>query len=128
MFDLSWIEWLNKFLETPSAARAIVLGLLVSWGGTQIIKFSPLVQKFPTDVARTATQVIAFLLAFVPTFLLWPPEGEAAMKFVMSVVVATWAPKAYTKASTFLYHFFPFLEPKLSATPVPKEDAQTPPQ
>lgn len=119
MFDFSMIEMLNRFLETPTPARAIVFGLLISWGGTQIIKFNPLMRRLPDDVARTVTQVVAFLLAAVPTFLLWP--GMGVVKILGSIIVGTWSPKAYQKASVLLYHFVPYLEPKLSATPVPKD-------
>ncbi len=123
MFDLSMIETLNNFLETPTAARAIAFGMLISWGGTQLVKFNPLVRKLlnhlPPEMGRTVVQAIAFLLAFIPTFLLWP--GMGTVKVLGSIVVGTWSPKAYQKATVVLYHFFPYLEPKLSATPVPKE-------
>lgn len=118
MIDLSWVSGINAFLDTPSPARAVAFGWLMSWGLTQIIKFLPIMRRFPDDVARTVTQIIAFLLAFIPTFMLWP--GDTNIKLIASLLVAAWAPTAYSKVTTVLYHFMPFLEKKMSATPVVK--------
>lgn len=122
------IEWFNNFLSNPSPLLAVLFGLSLSFGGTQIIKRNAkLVRRWfadlDDDTHRTVIRLIAFLLAWVPVALLWPVPENATLsagltiKFLAAGVTATCAPYIYKLFSLILFHFWPWLEPKMSARP-----------
>ncbi|HUA80358.1 MAG TPA: hypothetical protein VL997_08305, partial [Dyella sp.] len=51
---------LNDFLSTPTALRALVFGLLLSWMGTQLIKFVPAIQQLADRDNRLGVRAVAF--------------------------------------------------------------------
>ena len=130
----AFIDWLNGFLFQPSPLLAVLFGLALSFGGTQVIKRNRwLVARFFSDLDddshRTVIRIIAFLLAWAPEAMLWPvPESlslsTALMtKFLAAGVTATCAPYIYKLAALIAFHFWPWLEPKVSARP-PSGDAE----
>lgn len=121
---LRWIveavQDVNAFLTTATPVRAVLAGWLVSWAATQAIKFAPALQTLPSDLHRAYTRLIAFDLAAVTTGLLWP--GEFGGKLLSAALVGWFAPTAYAVLARVLYHFFPWLETRLSARPGSSED------
>jgi hypothetical protein len=125
MFDL--VDKINTFLSEPSAARAVAFGLALSWGGTQIIK-----KRGPKPLrlwllmlddvdTRLVLRTLAFALAWVPVFLLWPAPSIVE-RTLAAGVTAVCAPTAYTLIARIAYHYFPWLEPKVSSNATaPKE-------
>lgn len=128
----AFIEWFNNFLFHPSPLLAVLFGLALSFGGTQIIKRNAkLVRRWfadlDDDTHRTVIRLIAFLLAWVPVALLWPVPENATLsagltiKFLAAGVTATCAPYIYKLATLIAFHFWPWLEPKMSARPAQGE-------
>lgn len=116
---VSWLasafDKLDAFLATPGPLRAVLFGLLLSWGGTQMAKFSPRLRCMALVDHRLATRLLAFALAYVPVAWLWP--GPWSVRLLAAVTTGLCAPMAYTIAVRAAYHFWPWLEPRLSARP-----------
>lgn len=117
-----WIQTIADWL-TYREVRALLIGLIVSWGATQMIKNAPSLVALPEMSRRWWTRVIAFALGVVPAAILWPGPIEERIGFGAAVGFAS--PVIYTYGARVLYHFFPWLEIKMSATPaVPKGEVQ----
>lgn len=110
-----WLDWIGAMLGQPGALRAIAVALVISWNGTQFAKNAPRLARLPEVTRRLAIQLIAFWLAFVPAALLWPEPG--APRWVLAVAIGYASPLGYKIAARVLYHFWPWLEPKMSASP-----------
>lgn len=110
-----WFDWIGAMLGQPGALRAIAVALVISWNGTQFIKNAPWLTRMHDGARRSATQLIAFWLAFIPAALLWPEPGTP--RWVLAVAIGYASPLAYTYGARVLYHFWPWLEPKMSASP-----------
>lgn len=117
-----FIEWFNSFLTQPSPLRAVMFGLLLSWGGTQYLKKRGLelmrrwLDELDDESHRTVIRAIAFMLAWTPVYLMWPAI-EITERALAAGVTAVCAPYAYSFFTAIAFHFFPWLEPKLSARP-----------
>jgi hypothetical protein len=110
-----WVNIIVGWLAIPEV-RAVLVGLIISWNGTQLIKSAPWLVAVPDRERRFCTRLLAFALGFWPVLILWPgPDSEAAQ---VALAVGLGSPAAYTLAARILYHFFPWLEVKMSATPV----------
>lgn len=115
------IEWFNGFLAQPSPLKAVMFGLLLSWGGTQWLKKRGLtvlrhfLDELDDESHKVVLRAIAFLLAWCPVFALWP--ADALERGLAAGVTAVCAPYTYSFITAIAYHFFPWLEPKLSARP-----------
>lgn len=118
MFDI--ITNVNVFLQNPSPLKAVLFALALSWGGTQWFKFRKPVKKLDERTYRITVQSIAFVLAWVPVALLWP--APLTERLLAAVTTGICAPFTYTLIARIAYKFFPWLEPKLSAQPAPKDD------
>lgn len=94
--------------------RAIVIGLVISWNGTQIVKNAPFLVAQLEGRRRFNTRMIAFFLGFVPSALLWAAEFHE--RVLVGAAVGLAAPTIYTYGARVLYHYFPWIEPKMSAS------------
>lgn len=117
MLDI--IPAIEKFLTEESALRAVVFALAMSWGGTQWFKHRKAVKTLDSQTYRITVQAVAFTFAWVPVARLWP--GETDERFLAAGVTAVCAPFTYTLIARVAYHFFPWLEQKMSAQPKPKD-------
>lgn len=114
------LDWINTFagwLALPEV-RAILVALIISWNGTQIVKNAPQLTSMPEAGRRLSTRTIAFALAAIPALLLWP--GAFPENALMAAATGLAAPTIYTYGARILYHYFPWLEPKMSAVPTTK--------
>ena len=84
-------------------------------GGTQAIKFQ-LSMNMTDEQHKKRVRLIAIVLGAIPTFVLWPIHTAASTIWALCVGLAS--PAAYLSAMKILYHFFPWLENKVSARPV----------
>lgn len=109
---LDYINAVTGWLAYPEV-RAVLVGLIVSWNGTQIIKNAPSLVAKAELVRRWNTRAIAFLLGWLPTAALWP--GHWHERALIGVAVGLAAPTIYTYGARVLYHYFPWLESKMSA-------------
>lgn len=109
---LDYINAVTGWLAYPEL-RAVLVGLIVSWNGTQIIKNAPSLVAKAELVRRWNTRAIAFLLGWLPTAALWP--GHWHERALIGVAVGLAAPTIYTYGARVLYHYFPWLEAKMSA-------------
>jgi hypothetical protein len=96
--------------------RAILIGLVIAWAGTQFFKSAPWLAAKPDRARRWWIRAGAFALGFLPTFLLWPSTRLEAAVYASAVGLA--APFVYAIGARVLYHFFPWLEPKMSSAPL----------
>lgn len=110
-----WLDWIGGVLGQPGALRAIAVGLVISWNLTQVVKNAPWIVRQSEQHRVATTRLVAFAFGFVPTWLLWPEAGAAAV--VLATAVGSAAPAAYKLAARALYHYFPWLELKMSASP-----------
>lgn len=105
-------------VNLPAPVWAVVAGLLISWFGTQAVKFQ-LSDKMDDLKHRRAVRGVAMGLGFLPTFLLWPThDGPAA---VWALLTGLGAPIGYTAALRALRRYFPWLD-NLSARPAIRYD------
>lgn len=115
----SVLSLLNDFLSTESPARALVFGFLLSVAITQTLKKTVLVGRLPAPHHRDVLQGIAILTGWAGTAALWPDWGVDAWAFgflngLGSIFV-------YKYATLVLFHYFPWLEPKMSGKPKEQE-------
>lgn len=108
-------QWLDQFLGTPGALRAVVVGLLLSWSATQALKFLPRLRALTPSSKRLMVRGMSFVFAAAPVFLMWP--GPWLPRLFGALVTGLCAPTAYTCTVRIVYHFWPWLELKLSASP-----------
>lgn len=119
-----WILTIAGWLGNEHA-RAIVIALIISWNGTQLVKNAPYIARTADDAERRLlVRILAFALGFWPAFVLWP--GEKSEAVLVAIAVGLGSPAAYTLAARVLYHFFPWLEPKMSGAPMRVPLAETP--
>lgn len=111
------MEWFDRIASSLARAdvRAVLVALIISWNGTQLIKSCPSLISLPDIRRRALTRLIAFLLAAVPAIALWP--GSMTERLSVAIAVGLAAPAIYTYGARALYHYFPWLEPKMSAKP-----------
>lgn len=105
----------NAFLSTPSALRAVLFGLLLSWSTSQVLKFLPSLMAMSDPTHKVVVRWLAFCLAYFPVVMLWP--GSFAERMLAGVITGLCAPTAYALLARALYHFFPWLEARMSAKP-----------
>ena len=111
---LDWINTIAAWIAHPQV-RAVLVALVISWNVTQIVKNAPHLVALPESGRRLVTRGIAFALAAIPCALLWRPIS--AEGFAVATAVGLAAPVIYTYGARVLYHYFPWLEPKMSAAP-----------
>ena len=116
-----YIQMVETFLVQPSASRAVLFGLIAAWCGTHVIKRNSKMlrrwlDELDDDSHRVVVRCLAFLMAWVPVALLWPAESLTE-RFLAAGVTAISAPYAYSLFTTIAFHFWPWLEPKMSARP-----------
>lgn len=111
----SIIDWLDHFLATPGALRAVAFGLLLSWSGTQALKFLPPLRNLGPTTIRLVVRAMAGVLALVAVLALWPAGWME--RLLVGLTTALCSPTAYTIAVRVAYHWWPWLEPRMSATP-----------
>lgn len=109
----TWVTVIEGWLVEPSASRAIVAGLALSWFGTQLIKKHILPKSWDDDLHKRITALVAFVLACAPTYHMWPADGGVFAALIIGVA----SPTVYVAAVKTLYRYLPWLEPKMSARP-----------
>lgn len=114
------IDWLDHFLATPGALRAMAFALLLSWSGTQALKFLPALRAMAPPAQRIAVRALAGALALAAVLAMWPAGWLE--RLLVGLTTALCSPAAYTIAVRVAYHFWPWLEPKMSATPTRGRD------
>lgn len=124
------LDWLGPVLDQANhqlghytPVRAIIFGVGCSAVFTQIIKKTAAFGDFGDTLHRWSTRVVAFLLAALPCWLLWPEPGLPAV--VVSGALGFVTPALYTLIVRIAVHFWPWLEPQVSARPTV---VQPPPQ
>ncbi|MGH7239671.1 MAG: hypothetical protein ACREHG_06350 [Candidatus Saccharimonadales bacterium] len=101
--------------HAPPQVWATIAGLLISWCGTQFFKFwLPL--TLTNGQHRQAIRGLATVLAFLPTFLLWPTHD--AVGAIWGVVVGLGSPISYLLVIRIAVHYFPWIDDKMSARPI----------
>lgn len=113
------LDWFNTIAGwlTNAQVRAILVALVIAWNVTQLAKNAPGIANRPERVRRWLVRAFAFIAGFIPAALLWP--GPNAERATYAAAVGLAAPAAYKIAAAVLYHFFPWLEPKMSGRPTP---------
>lgn len=114
------LEWITTFAGWLARAevRAVLIALIISWNGTQLVKNAPGLVALEDGRRRLSTRTIAFALGFMPAFALWPGGHIEAVLVAAATGLA--APTIYTYGARILYHYFPWLEIKMSAVPAEK--------
>lgn len=90
------MEWLDKATQgilsliAHREVLAIALGLLISIGGTQYVKF-----QFTDHLTRLRLNLLALPLGAIPTFLIFPIEYGWQLRAVFAAAVGVSAPIAY---------------------------------
>jgi len=107
----------ERFIAEPSMTRAVVAGSLLAISGTQWVKKWWLPNNWPDRKHKRTTVLVAFLLGFWPTYAL----GGGLF---LALIVGFANPFLYTIGVKAAYHYFPWLEQKLSARP--RKIVQTP--
>lgn len=102
-------------LTLPPQFWAVLAGLLISWFGTQAVKFY-LPDSWPDPKHKKAVRGAAVGFGFLPTYWLWPTHDAPAA--IWSLLVGLSSPVLYLYAVRILYHYWPYLEPRLSARPI----------
>lgn len=108
------IRWLANFLDDASVARAVFFALLSSFLLTQWGKYL-LPQALPDPHHRAISMLMAAALGAGVCMAMWP--GHQPNRLPISLLVGFSAPLSYRVVVSVLYHFFPWLEPILSARP-----------
>jgi len=117
-----WIQTIADWLAVREV-RAIIISLILSWGITQFVKNAPSLVAMPERHRRFWTRVLAFFLSALPAVALWPGDWVERLGIGMAIGFAS--PVIYTYGARVLYHFFPWLEIKMSATPaVPADECK----
>lgn len=119
LLDTGIQAW-NFITTLPAQVYATAAGLVFSWCGTQTLKFR-IPKTLSDDEHKFRVRAMAFGLAFVPAFGLWPSHDLKAL--IWCALVGICAPIAYIGVMRALYHFFPWMEKKMSARPVIRYDA-----
>jgi hypothetical protein len=116
---IDWIDHALRMIDLqlgmPTAVRALVVGLVCSWGLTQLLKFLPHLAAFGDHAFRWSVRVLAFCLGALPTWALWPEAGSAGVW--MALAVGIMAPTAYTVGVRTVAHFWPWMSDRVSARP-----------
>lgn len=89
------MEWIEAFHFTPEHLTAFALGLVISWTATQHIK-KYLKLDGPEPV------IIAFVLAFFPTYTIAP--GHTWVEFWLAVACGVSSPLLYKILVVFASH------------------------
>lgn len=110
---------LSSLLASPHAV-AIFLGLIISWFGTQWLKFRLPLPPTWNMRRRWMVRLASLPLGFLPTFLLWPGLPRERAMWALGVGFA--APTAYRLVTAVLYRFWPDLERRLSVVPRQGDD------
>lgn len=118
------MEWLEQFISAVNlllkegAALSLILGYTAAIGGTQFVKRIETVNLRKWGIRLW----LALPMGFVATFCTLPLDGRPGVRVFISLAVGLTAPLVYSAGVKVLYHFWPWLEPKLSAQPLPPED------
>lgn len=118
------MTWLEQFIKavnlllSEGAALSILLGYVIAIGGTQYIKSFEAIYFKPLAIRA----LMALPLGFVATFFTLPIEGRLALRAVIAAAVGLTAPAVYSLTIRVLYHFWPWMETKISQQPPKPED------
>ena len=114
---LDWWAALDDFILRPTPTRAVVFGLLLSWGLTHGTRFYT-IRKLDTATAKNLEEVVSFLVCAVTCLCLWPTPHSVISLFA-SAITALWSPFAYTRVAALVARYIPFLDPTPKApTPI----------
>ena len=111
---LEWFTTIAGYL-TNAQVRAVLVALVIAWNVTQLAKNAPGIANRPERTRRWLVRAFAFVAGFIPAALLWTAPLAERLTYAAAVGLA--APAAYTLVARVLYHFFPWLEPKMSGCP-----------
>lgn len=104
-----WDVVTHVVATSPLGFWPLVAGCLLSWGGTQWIKFwLPL--RWSSRTRLGLCRLIAFGLGLGVTWLLWPTRAG----IIAGVAVGTWAPFTYAIAARIVGWKFPALREEWS--------------
>lgn len=125
MSILDTISQAWTFINTIPYVWPITVGLLISWFGTQYIKFQYDINTPDADHKRKVRRT-AFLLGAIPAFILWPTHAwdQLAKVALYAILVGLASPTVYMAVIKTITHFFPWIDSKVSARPVVRYDAQ----
>lgn len=109
-----WLDLIEQFLVTESVTRAVLIGLLASFAGTQWIKrwalpVLDLWRKLPEPLERLVLVLTAYAIGYSVT-------RSLGGSVIAANLVGVGAPSVYKFAVAALYHYFPWLEKHLSAS------------
>lgn len=99
-----WDIAVHVLQTSPLGFWPLIAGCLVSWGGTQWIKFF-LPLSWSARARLGICRLIAFGLGFAVTYVLWPELPGA----IAGVIVGVWAPFSYAVAARIVGWKFPAL-------------------
>lgn len=110
------MEWLDKATQAILSliahreVLAIALGILISLGGTQMVKM-----QFSDHLTRLRVTMLAFPLGFVPTFLIFPAQYGWQLRAMFGAAVGVCAPYIYKVAVWAIEKKWPNAANRISA-------------
>ena len=107
------LGYIERFLTEPSMTRAIVGGCVAATAGTQWFK-RWLWPALAIPVSKAVERLLLVSVAFAIGFFVTDGLGGG---FYLALIVGFANPSIYTAATKVIYHKWPWLEPKLSASP-----------
>lgn len=117
-FVVNLLNIINQQFDHATVSRALILGLLISVGLTQIAKFTPSLDNASNTAHRRATRIWAFFAAFVPCWALWPRADSLAGVFA-AVALGLFSPTIYAVVMRVLVWKWPQLDAVVSGRPDP---------
>jgi hypothetical protein len=118
------MTYLEKFIAAVNlllregAALSLLLGYVVAIGGTQFVKRLETVNLRKWGIRLW----LALPLGFLGTFCTLPSTGRIGVEIFLALAVGLTAPAVYSGGVRVLFHYWPWLEPKISAQPVPPKE------
>lgn len=117
-------EWLAAILSwmeiIPAEGWAVMVGLFIGFAITQWIKRNfPIKAMFPklTEAGqKRSIRLLALVTTAIPTFFIWPSNGEADNALWAAIAVGFGAPIFYKVISFVVYKKWPDLRAKFSGT------------
>lgn len=109
-----WLGLIEQFLITESVSRAVLIGLLASFAGTQWVKrwVLPVLDLW----RRMAPELERLMLVLVAYGIGYSVARSLGGSPLVANLVGIGAPSVYKFAVAALYHYFPWLEKHLSAS------------
>ncbi len=116
--------WINSavawYALIPAEAWAIVVGLFIGLAVTQWVKRNFPIKAFFPGLSHIKQKLYIRLLSLVctavPTYFIWPKNGEADNPVWAAIAVGFGAPIIYKVVSFFLYKKWPDLKVRFTGT------------